>query len=68
MLESIYVLERDVGTYLYGRTMYEMMTGWENDPTVAGNPRERGVRSDLSGSTEDRLLPHPGRGATKHLF
>ena len=25
-----------MGTYLYGRTMYEMMTGWENDPTMAG--------------------------------
>lgn len=25
-----------MGTYLYGRTMYEMMIGWENDPAVAG--------------------------------
>ena len=28
-------LERPVGTYLYGRRMYEMMVGWENDPPIA---------------------------------
>lgn len=36
VLAFVNALERDVGTYLYGRTMYEMMTGWENDPSVAG--------------------------------
>jgi dihydrofolate reductase len=28
-------LERSVGTYLYGRGMYETMAGWETDPAVA---------------------------------
>ena len=28
-------LERPVGTYLYGRRMYEVMTGWETDSTLA---------------------------------
>jgi dihydrofolate reductase len=28
-------LERPVGTYLYGRRMYEMMAGWETDPSIA---------------------------------
>jgi dihydrofolate reductase len=28
-------LERPVGTYLYGRRMYEVMTGWETDPSLA---------------------------------
>ena len=28
-------LVRPVGTYLYGRRMYEMMVGWENDPSIA---------------------------------
>jgi dihydrofolate reductase len=28
-------LEGSVGTYLYGRRMYETMIGWENDPTLA---------------------------------
>ena len=36
VLDFINVAEREVGTYLYGRTMYEMMTGWENDPATAG--------------------------------
>jgi dihydrofolate reductase len=28
-------LERRVGTYLYGRRMYETMVGWETDPSLA---------------------------------
>ncbi len=28
-------LERPVGTYLYGRRMYQTMAGWETDPTLA---------------------------------
>jgi dihydrofolate reductase len=28
-------LERPVGTYLYGRRMYETMVGWETDPGIA---------------------------------
>lgn len=28
-------LERDVGTYLYGRRMYETMMVWETDPNLA---------------------------------
>jgi dihydrofolate reductase len=28
-------LERPVGTYLYGRRLYETMVGWETDPTLA---------------------------------
>ena len=28
-------LERPVGTYLYGRRMYEVMAAWETDPTLA---------------------------------
>jgi dihydrofolate reductase len=27
-------LERPLGTYLYGRRMYETMVGWETDPTL----------------------------------
>jgi dihydrofolate reductase len=35
-------LERKVGTYLYGRRMYEMMTVWETDPSAADqSPRSR---------------------------
>jgi dihydrofolate reductase len=36
-------LERPVGTYLYGRRMYELMTGWETDPAAAAqSPAARG--------------------------
>ena len=28
-------LERQVGTYLYGRRLYETMLGWETDPSLA---------------------------------
>jgi dihydrofolate reductase len=31
-------LERPVGTYLYGRRMYEVMVYWETEPAVAGQP------------------------------
>jgi dihydrofolate reductase len=28
-------LERPIGTYLYGRRLYETMAGWETDPSLA---------------------------------
>ena len=28
-------LMRPVGTHLYGRRLYEVMAGWETDPTLA---------------------------------
>src|SRR5688500_1433629 len=32
-------MDRPIGTYLYGRRMYETMVGWETDPTLAdGSP------------------------------
>ena len=36
-------LERPIGTYLYGRRMYETMLGWETDPLLA----------ELSPATQD---------------
>jgi dihydrofolate reductase len=35
-------LERPVGTYLYGRRMYETMAGWETDPTLAEQSPQMG--------------------------
>jgi dihydrofolate reductase len=32
-------LERPIGTYLYGRRMYEVMLFWENADTIADEPR-----------------------------
>jgi dihydrofolate reductase len=34
-------LVRPVGTYLYGRRMYETMAGWETDPTLAAQSELR---------------------------
>ena len=31
-------LQRPVGTYLYGRRMYDTMRFWETAPTLAGQP------------------------------
>ena len=36
-------LERPVGTYLYGRRMYEMMVGWETDHTLAAHAFRAGL-------------------------
>jgi dihydrofolate reductase len=42
VLAFINDLERPVGTHLYGRRMYEMMTVWETDPSAADqSPRSR---------------------------
>ena len=38
-------LERSVGTYLYGRRMYETMAVWETDPSFAAHP---GVYRDFA--------------------
>jgi hypothetical protein len=38
LLRFVNDLERPVGTYLYGRRMYEMMLYWETAHTVPGQP------------------------------
>jgi dihydrofolate reductase len=38
-------LERPIGTYLYGRRMYETMAGWE---TMSTGPEESAVTSDFA--------------------
>jgi dihydrofolate reductase len=35
LLAFINDLERPLGTYLFGRRMYELMVGWETDPSLA---------------------------------
>ena len=35
VLDFVNEIERGIGTYLYGRKIYEMMIGWETDPGVA---------------------------------
>jgi dihydrofolate reductase len=49
-------LERPVGTYLYGRRMYDVMVGWETDPTLAA---QSPVMSDFA---------HIWQGADKIVY
>jgi dihydrofolate reductase len=44
-------LERPVGTYLYGRRMYEMMAGWENASTFESSTGR--VLADQPPSSQD---------------
>ena len=55
-------LERPVGTYLYGRRMYETMAYWETDAAQRRGPVGRGprLRRDLAGGGEGRLLTLAG--------
>lgn len=41
VLSFINERERRVGTYLLGRRMYEIMSVWETDPTLAAEPAEK---------------------------
>jgi dihydrofolate reductase len=54
-------LERPIGTYLYGRRMYEVMAYWETVHTC-GRPaaRHSGLRGALAGGRQDRLLEDAG--------
>lgn len=47
---------RSVGTYLMGRRMYETLVYWETAHTAGPAAVHPGVRPDLAGGREDRLL------------
>jgi dihydrofolate reductase len=62
-------LARPVGTYLYGRRMYETMTAWETDPSFASGPR---VAADFAAiwQAADKVvysttLPEPSTSRTR---
>src|SRR5213594_3301523 len=56
-------LERPVGTYLYGRRMYETMVFWENAEALADHrPFVRDFAGDLAGGRQDRVLQDAERG------
>ena len=64
-------LERPIGTYLYGRRMYEVMVGWETAHTLAD---QQPVMRDFAAiwqaadkivySRRWRRCPPPGRGSS----
>ena len=49
-------LERPVGTYLYGRRMYETMRYWETAHTLAGQRPIRAGRRRVGGRRETGCL------------
>jgi dihydrofolate reductase len=56
-------LERRVGTYLYGRRMYEVMRYWESAPAVTDQPPVmRDFAPDLAGGRQDCVLQDAQRG------
>ena len=56
-------LLRPVGTYLYGRRLYELMAVWETDPTAAAqSPGTREFARDLAGGRQGRVLQDAGGG------
>ena len=58
-------LERPVGTYLYGRRMYEVMVYWETAHTLADQPPVmQDFARDLAGGRQDRVLQDAGDGST----
>jgi hypothetical protein len=56
-------LERTVGTYLYGRRMYETMLVWETDPNLAADsPLLRDFARDLASRRQNRVLQNIAGG------
>ena len=53
-------LERPIGTYLFGRRLYEVMRYWETAPTRRRRAVSRaGLCADLAGCRQDHLLHNP---------
>ena len=57
-------LLRSVGTFLYGRRLYEAMAVWETNADLAAQSGPYGrLRDSLASSDQSRLLDNPGRRA-----
>ena len=58
-------LLRSVGTFLYGRRLYETMAVWETNAALAAVRPHGRLRDSLASSEQSRLLDNPGRGANR---
>lgn len=69
VLAFINDLERPIGTYLYGRRMYETMVFWETAPTSGDQPAEDRDFAELWRAAEkvvySRTLQAPSSGRTR---
>jgi dihydrofolate reductase len=67
--EFINDLERAVGTYLYGRRMYETMAGWETDASLAARSEVTGDYAQIWQATDkvvySRTLERPSTARTR---
>jgi hypothetical protein len=59
VLRFINDLERPVGTYLYGRRMYETMLSWETAHTLPGQPPSFREFRFAGGTVYLRYRPRP---------
>ena len=63
MFASYTDLVRSVGTFLYGRRLYEAMAVWETDAALAAqSDLMADFATRLAGGEQGRLLHDPGRG------
>lgn len=63
ILEYINDQERPIGTYLYGRRIYELMTVWETDPaSVADSPQSSAYADIWQGA--DKIVYSSSLGST----
>ena len=58
-------LERPVGTYLYGRRMYETMAGWETAHTVPGQKARSAAILPTTSAQRWRPTRTPPRSSTR---
>ena len=58
-------LERSVGTYLYGRRMYEAMVYWESAPLADQPPWVADVHQHLASGRQGRFLEDTGNGVKR---
>lgn len=69
VLADVNAAARSIGTYLYGRRMYEMMTGWETDPSVATQSPESAEFAEIWQNAEkvvySTTLSTPGTRRTR---
>src|SRR4051812_16934495 len=52
-------LERPIGTYLYGRRMYEVMKVWESDEMLDGQPPCMHDYAEIWRAAEKIVYSHP---------
>src|SRR6266508_2588999 len=61
-------LERPVGTYLYGRRLYDLMQVWETDPAAAAQSPAAGEFAEIWQAADERDLTVGGPTLGAHAI